>query len=253
MIRALRVLPGPGAALLVITGVGCTTSHRPPVTVPAPAAAPAPSQRNDIHWFRSSAEYRGLAIEIYRSASEHLPDLIRGEQAGLWAVILDADETVLDNSLNERRDADRGASFSEAEWAVWVRRRAATAIPGAVDYTRRVRQLGGKVVIVTNRVDSLCAPTRENLHAVGIDADLVLCTSPGEINKNPRFQRVQNGTAAPGLPALHVIEWLGDNIEDFPGLTQSVRTRAAGYSDFGVRYFLLPNPMYGSWVGNAEP
>lgn len=225
-----------------------------------PRATPVPHPmssttggRKEIHWFRSSAEYRGITIEVYRAAGDHLAELTRGLAAGSWAIILDADETVLDNSLHERRLADRGESFTETEWARWVRERAATAVPGAVEFLRKVRSMGGRIAIVTNRADSLCGPTRDNLRSVGVDADVVLCQPVGPSDKNPRFLRVQNGTAAPGVPALKVVEWLGDNIQDFPNLTQAVRTVTGGYADFGVRYFLLPNPMYGSWEKNPEP
>lgn len=209
--------------------------------------------RKEIHWFRSSAEYRGIALEVYRDASDHLPDLTRGLAAGTWAVILDADETVLDNSLHERRLADHNENFSEGEWARWVRERAAIAVPGAVEFARRVHALGGRVAIVTNRADSLCGPTRDNLQKIGVAADIVLCQPGAESDKGPRFAKVAAGTAAPGVPPLTVVEWLGDNIQDFPRLTQAVRTVPGGYAEFGVRYFLLPNPMYGSWERNPEP
>ncbi|HET7746393.1 MAG TPA: 5'-nucleotidase, lipoprotein e(P4) family, partial [Vicinamibacteria bacterium] len=70
--------------------------------------------------------------------------------------------------------------------------------------------------------------------------------------KNPRFERVQKGTAAEGLPPLEVLLWIGDNIQDFPGLRQDV-VRAdpeAALAPFGTRYFAIPNPMYGSWERN---
>lgn len=236
--------------VLLLAVAGCT-SH--PNVNPAPKAAMAPPARNDIHWFRSSAEYRGIALEVYRTAAYRLPDLVRGLGVGTWAVILDADETVLDNSLHERRLADRNEGFTEVAWSRWVRERAATAVPGAVDFTRKVHTLGGRVAIVTNRADSLCAPTRDNLHSVGIEADIVLCQPGAESDKNPRFQRIQHGTAVAGVPPLSVVEWLGDNIQDFPNLTQAIRDRPGSYADFGARYFLLPNPMYGSWTRNVEP
>lgn len=227
-------------------------AHQPATTAAQPMSS-ITGGRKDIHWFRSSAEYRGLTIEIYRTAAEHLPELSRGLATGTWAVILDADETVLDNSLHERRLADRGESFSETEWTHWVRERAATAIPGAVEFTARVHALGGRVAIVTNRADSLCGPTRQNLASIGVVADLVLCKTVESVDKNPRFEQVRAGTAAPGVGALNVVAWLGDNIQDFPNLTQAIRTSAASYANFGVRYFLLPNPMYGSWEKNPEP
>jgi predicted secreted acid phosphatase len=78
----------------------------------------------------------------------------------------------------------------------------------------------------------------------------VLCQAPGESDKNPRFRRVQSGTAAPGVPALTVVAWFGDNILDFPGLSQASREDPAALAEFGRRYFVLPNPMYGSWTQN---
>lgn len=244
--RAANFLP-----LLAALITGACASHPAP-SAPQPAPA-APAARKDIRWFRASAEYRGIALETYRNAGDHLAENARGLANGSWAVILDADETTLDNSLHERELADRNETYTEAGWAGWVRRRAATAIPGAVEFTRKVHAMGGRVAIVTNRADSLCAQTRENLRTVGVEADMVLCKTTESSDKNPRFAMVQGGTAAPGVGALKVVEWIGDNIQDFPGLTQAVRGAADGYADFGVRFFLLPNPMYGSWEKNPEP
>lgn len=235
------------ATILSMLLVACATNQ------PAPAPTPLPAVRRDIHWVRASAEYRGIALEVYRNAADHLPELARGMATGTWAVILDADETVFDNSLHERELANRNETYTEAGWTTWVRRRAAGAVPGAVEFTNRVHTLGGRIAIVTNRADSLCGPTRENLRSIGVVADVVLCQMPGPSDKNPRFRKVQDGTAAGGLPPLKVVAWLGDNIQDFPNLTQSVRTRSGGYADFGERFFLLPNPMYGSWERVPEP
>ena len=112
--------------------------------------------------------------------------------------------------------------------------------------------MGGRVVIVTNRDDVRCQPTRANLERLGVAPDLVLCKPPGESDKNLRFGRVQRGTASAELPALTVVAWIGDNIQDFPGLTQEVRGDPATFSSFGYSYFVIPNPMYGSWVENES-
>jgi len=230
--------------------IGAAACAQPTVT-PKPAAAPAaPASRplpNEIRWFRNSAEYRALAREVYSQAGERLPALSLGLAPSTWAVILDADETVLDNSEYERRRAVLDSGYTEESWGTWVNERAAVAIPGAVDFTRFVHALSGKVVIVTNRPLDVCDATRANLDAIGVAADLVLCQPPGESDKNPRFRRVQNGTAETGVPALNVVAWVGDNILDFPGLTQSARTDPAALAEFGKRFFILPNPMYGSW------
>ena len=223
---------------------------------PAAASTPTPASRalpNDLKWFRLSAEYRALARQAYGVAGEGLPELSRGLAAGSWGVILDADETILDNSEYERRRFLADSGYTDASWLAWVNERAAAAVPGAVDFTKRVRALGGRVIVVTNRADSLCGPTRANLASIGVEADAVLCQPAGETDKNPRFDRVARGSAVSGLPPLRIVEWLGDNIMDFPHLTQSARNDPAQLADFGKRYFILPNPMYGSWQQNREP
>lgn len=236
---------------LVLLGVltACSTSA-PPSTTPAPVARPLP---NDVRWFRVSAEYRALATQAYTVASERLAELSRGKPAGTWAVILDADETVLDNSEYQRRRAALDSGFTPATWDTWVKERAAPAVPGAVDFTRRVYALDGRVVIVTNRSEEQCDATRANLRSVGAEADAVLCQAPGESDKNPRFQRVQAGAAVAGAGPLDVVAWVGDNILDFPGMTQAARNDPRLLAEFGRRYFILPNPMYGSWQQVREP
>lgn len=215
---------------------------------PAPAARTLP---NDIRWFRVSAEYRALARQAYGVATERLPELSRGLASQTWAVILDADETVLDNSEYQRRRFLLDSAFTAPSWSVWVNERKATAIPGAVEFLRSVRARGGRVVIVTNRTEAECAATRDNLRIIGAEVDAVLCQVGSESDKNPRFRRVESGEAL-GAP-LRVVAWVGDNIRDFPGMTQDARTNPNLLAEFGVRYFILPNPMYGSWTSNAEP
>jgi 5'-nucleotidase (lipoprotein e(P4) family) len=239
-------------SLALLVAAGCsparsTTTAAAPAPVPAAAPVAADSLPNDVKWVRTSAEYRALTRQAYALAGDKLPELARGLPAQRWGVILDADETVLDNSEHQRRLAVSHAPYDPKAWSAWVSERAAPAIAGALDFAKLVHSLGGRVVIVSNRSMADCDPTRENLRSVGFDADLVLCMPPGEGNKNLRFERVQNGTAAPGMPALTVVEWIGDNIQDFPKLTQAARTDSTALAQFGRKYFIIPNPMYGSW------
>jgi acid phosphatase len=225
----------------------CAAPGRSVVPGEAPNTVPLRPTPNDIRWVRLSAEYRAITQQVYRAALERVIALAGDRSAGTWAVVLDADETVLDNSEYQRRRTALDSGYTEPSWSAWVRERAARAVPGAVEFIRGVRAQGGRIAIVTNRADSLCAATRENLRALTIDADLVLCQASGESDKNPRFRRVENGTAAPGVGPLAVVAWVGDNIQDFPGLRQTARGDSAALADFGNRYFILPNPMYGSW------
>ncbi len=247
------------AAVLLVLGTltaGCATASPPAPSAPGPmAGAQPPSAENavqrhlEVHWVRSSAEYRALTFQIYRDAGARIQALAPtlGKD---WAVVMDGDDTVLDNSDFERRLAESGETFEESMWDRWVFEEAAGAVPGAVEFIHLVQSLGGRLAIVTNRDERLCPATKRNLEAIGVNAAVVLCeTDTGE--KEPRFRMVEQGTAAPGLPPLHIALWVGDNIRDFPGLDQSLREAPASALDaFGRRFFLVPNPMYGSWIGN---
>lgn len=175
----------------------------------------------------------------------------RREECGAprtWAVILDADETILDNSTYQMRRAAAGLGFTAESWDAWVREAKATALPGAVAFLKFVNALGGRVAIVTNRDEAVCPETRRNLEALGLVTDMVLCRIKSVSDKNPRFEAVRRGTAAAGVGPLAVVAWIGDNIQDFPGLSQDIRDRqGTEFTAFGRTYFLLPNPMYGSW------
>jgi len=252
-------------AFVLAAAGGCAT--RPAATTPAPAQLPTavsvPALPNatvdsipaSVRWFRASAERRAAYLQGFRLATTVIERRSAGLAPGSWVVILDADETVIDNSRYEQELAERHASYSEPTWLEWVLREAAAAVPGAAAFTARVRALGGRVAIVTNRDDRYCDPTRANLQKVGIVADEVLCkTDPKNGSKDPRFEAVAAGTAPSTLGPLKVLMWVGDNIQDFPRLTQAIRTAGDGaFADFGETYIVLPNPMYGSWEKNPLP
>ena len=172
-----------------------------------------------------------------------------GKRAGSWAVILDADETVLDNSLYQLERAKLGLGFTAESWNAWVRRREATPVPGAAAFLARVRALGGTIAIVTNRLQSECDDTRAVFEAFKLAYDAMLCRADGTpSDKNPRFEAVAAGQSPAGRTPLEIVAFVGDNILDFPRLAQSIKGQgAAAFSEFGIRHFLVPNPMYGSW------
>jgi 5'-nucleotidase (lipoprotein e(P4) family) len=239
---------------------------------------------NDIHWVRNAAEKRAIYEMVFARATEAVEGFVEARRVGVltgeasgraprvteaggsgggsqgarpgrapWAVILDADETVLDNSTYQVERSRQGLGYSSESWNAWVRREEATVLPGAMSFIQRVKALGGHVAIVTNRDISVCRETEANLATEGVPFDVVLCRGPETREKEVRFEMVQEGTTHAGLPPLEVLVWVGDNIEDFPGGTQALRgADAAALADFGRRFFVLPNPMYGSWEGNPR-
>jgi 5'-nucleotidase (lipoprotein e(P4) family) len=252
VIRSISGRRGRGTLLLVLAGVLSCAPQVPVSTTSSPAATAAerPFPR-DVLWARTSAEHRAIFVQTFRAATERLAAEARGRPSGSWAVVADADETLIDNSEYQRRLHLRGARFDSLTWDGWVREEAATALPGALEYVRAVKALGGRFVVVTNREHDVCPQTERNIRALGMEVDLVLCRR-GVSDKNPRFESVAAGTAGGGLPPLEVLQYIGDNIQDFPRFNQRLRDEPeAAYAMFGERYFVLPNPMYGSFERNA--
>ena len=238
----------------------CQAERQPPVTTPAPppAASPAPAvpgaqpasaatPPNDIKWVQRSAEYYAAALQTYRDATVRVEQQAATRKAGTWAAILDADETVISNLQYQIERIGQG--YSAESWAAWVHRKEATPLPGAAAFLGRVRQLGGRIAIVTNRLESECEDTRAVFRTHQLPFDAMLCRpDKAPSDKNPRFESVVMGKTPAGQAPLDVVAFVGDNILDFPGLTQAIRQGGdAAFSDFGVRFFLVPNPMYGSW------
>jgi hypothetical protein len=177
MKRALSLSPSLALALLA---AACATSA-PPATAPAPPpapameTAPAPRLPGALHWMRDAAEYRALLIQTYGAAGDRLEEIVGGLPPGTWAVSLDGDETVIDNSQYLKERALQGAGFTAESWAEWTTRQAAPPLPGALDFLHRVRELGGRIAIVTNRRASQCPDTEENFRKHEIPFDVILC------------------------------------------------------------------------------
>ena len=225
---------------------------QPPSPPPAVAAPAAPSLSHAIRWTRDSAEHRALFLQVYRAATAHVEQEAARRPAGGWAVSLDADETVIDNSLYQVERERAGLPFDGPSWNAWTKRREAVPLPGAGAFLARVRELGGRIAIVTNRTVSECPDTEAVLRAHELAFDVILCkpdAGPGD--KNPRFEAVAKGATHAGLPPLEIVAYVGDNIHDFPSLSQAIRTQGDdAFAAFGGRFFALPNPMYGSWERN---
>ena len=229
-----------------------TTPARAPAAVGADATSASRPAPEAIRWARTAAEHRALFLEVYAMATSRVEAEAATRAPGSWGVVLDADETVIDNSTYQLEQARLGRPFEAASWHAWTARREAVPLPGAAAFLARVRALGGRIAIVTNRAVSECPDTEAVFRAHALDYDALLCKpDAGPSDKNPRFEAIAHGTTGTGLPPLDVVAFVGDNINDFPGLSQAIRRRDdAAFAEFGRRFFVLPNAMYGSWERN---
>jgi 5'-nucleotidase (lipoprotein e(P4) family) len=264
--------------LATVLLVGCATQapHAPSASAaapaaPAPAAAltiPADDNLNAVAWTQTALEHDLIYLETYRSAQSQLLTALRDKHwdalpaddrhapyTGLKpAVILDIDETVLDNSPYQARLIRSGGEYNEADWAKWCKDERARALPGAVAFTQFAAKHGVAVIYISNRSQDLDQATIDNLRKVGLpvsgaDAFLGLgtllrgCDQVGT-EKNCRRQRVSQH--------YRVLMQFGDQLGDFATVssnTEAGRTQAmAPYMKWiGSRWFVLPNPTYGAW------
>ncbi len=242
--------PKPPAAPAAVPAPQPNPAPAPATPPPPPAVSPAPAPPrlgDGVQWLRGAAEYRAITISTYRAATEAVTAAVKEKTADSWAVVLDADETVLDNSVFQR-DLSRGTTpFTEELWATFVRQHSAVPVPGAKAFLDSVRARGGRIVIVTNRFDHLCEDTRETFRVQHLPFDVILCRV-GTGDKNPRFASVASGSAFADGKGREPVVFVGDNILDFPSLKQTLRDEPeSAFEAFGKRFFVMPNPMYGSW------
>lgn len=221
----------------------------------APGAAHAQSgnlDNKDIRWVRDSEEYPTITRATYRAAARAVEAAARAMPRGqAWAVVLDVDETALDNSVYQLDRAAYGLPFDTASWNAWTYRREAGVVPGVQEFIAAARRLGGRVAWITNRGEMSRAATRENLTRFGLwnDADrLCLLTADAAYTKAVRRAEVAGGTGACAWEGqrAQVLVYVGDQLGDFPAAGEG-DADAGSDAAFGVRYFLLPDPMYGSW------
>ncbi len=238
--------------VLLLSMAACAPKQAPVATGPAPppaAATATPAAPDSVRWVRESAEYRAALYQVYRLATARVEQAAAARPQGSWAVVLDADETVIDNSTYQLERSRLGLGFTAPSWNAWVKRREATPLPGAAAFLSRVRALGGRIAIVTNRLQSECEDTQAVFTAHALVFDTMLCRMDGTpSDKNLRFEAVAGGRSPASSAPTDIVAFVGDNILDFPRLAQSSKAQGApAFTDFGVRYFLVPNPMYGSW------
>jgi 5'-nucleotidase (lipoprotein e(P4) family) len=235
----------------------------PPCPAPVCASRPPDATRGlEVKYVRDSAEYATLSRMVYRMATDAVT---RNHPAsGAWGVVLDVDETTLDNSQYQIERGFYGLGYEEASWANWIQRAEAGTVPGVKEFLDAVRGLGGKVVFITDRnaeyvaLDGskldLVAATRGNLGHNGlfVSGDLLcLKTSAGD-NKASRRKSVSEGTGAcswSGTP-VQIVAFAGDQMTDFPASGEAF-SGAGTDKEFGNSFFLLPQPMYGRWTNGV--
>ncbi|WP_046658315.1 5'-nucleotidase, lipoprotein e(P4) family [Lysobacter capsici] len=253
------------------SAASATPAEAKPAAAPAaPAAKPsgADDNLNAVLWMQRSVEYRAATETVYRAAADKLDVALkqpnwdalvpeeRGNPAkGLKpAVVMDVDETVLDNSPYQARLVRDGKEYDEVTWDAWVAEKKAKPLPGVVDFAKAAQAKGVTVLYLSNRAVHLKDATLANLRQAGLPvADDSVFLGLGTVVDGCE----QNGSEKNCRRLLagkqyRVLMQFGDQMGDF---VQVVANTPEGrdalleqYHDwFGERWWMLPNPSYGSW------
>ena len=209
-----------------------------------------------VLYMQKAAEYRALAFQAYNLArlrldadldKKNVKKLPKDQRKMPRAIVVDIDETVLDNSPAQAFGIRNGKGFNLPDWYAWGDMKKAKAIPGAVDFLNYAVSKGVKIFYISNRDEVQKAATIENLKTVGfndVSAENVLLRAK-ESGKDAR--------RSVSAEKHRVVMLIGDNLDDFTSAFEkkSVADRFAEVEkvreEFGKKFIVLPNAMYGTW------
>jgi 5'-nucleotidase (lipoprotein e(P4) family) len=232
-----------------------------------------------VNWVQQSGEYRALTYQAFNLAKLTF-DTAKSKNISRPAIIVDIDETVLDNSPYQAGLLDSNKGYETTTWNQWIKAEKAKAVPGAVEFVNYVNKNGGKVFFVSNRttksvktskLNDLEISTINNLKAVGVtgvNENTVLLkgefskliNGKEDNSKQWRIDAVKNGSA--DKTKYTIVALMGDNLNDFDETIGKTNQERRDFVDknrnfYGMfngnkgtikpAYIAIPNPIYGNW------
>ncbi|HKR65841.1 MAG TPA: HAD family acid phosphatase [Thermoanaerobaculia bacterium] len=258
------------AVLVLLAACATTPAPAPaPTPEPAPQVATAPqcnpghSIVNAVVWAQSSAEHDAATLGIYANARRALDAALAdptwvgaaeetsNDPSQPPAIVLDLDETAIDNSPFEAGSIKAGKTYDDAIWKEWAASGAALAIPGAPEFLAYAKSRGVTPFYVTNRDKEEEPGVRHNLETLGYplttDRDNLLLRG-----EQADWTSDKTSRRAFVASSYRILLLLGDDLNDFTNAREkTVAERDAIVAErrdwWGTRWFMIPNPMYGSW------
>lgn len=198
-------------------------------------------------WVQNSAEYRALSFQAYNLATRELTKhVLSKNDKRRPAIILDIDETVLDNSPYQAMLNLTDKAFEEETWNEWIELARARPVPGSVEFLKEAHRQGFELFFISNRAIRHLEPTFQNMIDLGIPVkreNMFLRTNT--MGKDSRRAVVEKD--------YRIALLIGDVMTDFSDVFEDKTTNERHIladkfaREFGSRYIVLPNPMYGEW------
>jgi 5'-nucleotidase (lipoprotein e(P4) family) len=206
-------------------------------------------------WLQSSAEAKALIYQAFNIARLRLDQDLKRKgrkyNSKKRAIVVDVDETIVDNSPYQAKNILIGREYTSSNWAEWIDLANAKALPGAVEFLNYAKSRGVEVFFITNRKVRGYDATLKNLKELGFPVtkkNLFLREGKSH-SKEVRRQRV--------LKTHRFVLLMGDTLGDFGPFfeKQSFDKRDKLVDqyrqEFGRKFIILPNPMYGEWLGSV--
>ena len=241
-----------------LTVVSAASTYFITVSAAHPEAVPPllDYQTGGTLYMQKAAEYRALAYQAYNLArwqldadldKNNIKKLSKSERKRPRAVMVDIDETVLDNSPAQAKGIVDAAPFNLKDWYAWGEMRKAKGIPGAVDFLNYATSRGVKVFYASNRDEVQKQATMDNLKGIGlrdVTPENVMLREK-ESSKDARKVFIEKN--------YRLVLLIGDNLDDFSSTFEkrSIEDRFAEADKFrdiwGKRFIVIPDAMYGTW------
>jgi 5'-nucleotidase (lipoprotein e(P4) family) len=212
------------------------------------AAVLATQSTDATLWYAESAENQYIYLQAYHYATQLVAKKTARDGKRPRAVVLDLDETVLDNSPYQYRMIAKGQTYSTETWNAWVNEASAEALPGALDFVNYCQKVGVEVFYISNRSVETFQATTQNLKNLGFpnaDEEHVLLKESSS-DKTERRDLVSND--------YEIIVLLGDQLTDFDQVFDNSNAGertdmvTSMWEQMRTSFVLFPNPIYGGWM-----
>ena len=198
-------------------------------------------------WYQNAAEVDALYQQGYNVATSKLKELLKQPTSKPYSIVLDIDETVLSNIPFQVKMIKDGTAFNPKLWDEWVQKAEATPVAGAKEFLQFADKNKVQIYYISDRTDAQVDITIKNLEAQGLPVqgrDHLMFKKEGDKSKEGRRQEV--------LKHTNLVMLFGDNLVDFAEFsTKSEADRDKMFeqlkAEFGDKFIIFPNPMYGSW------
>lgn len=203
-----------------------------------------------VLWANESAEYRAICYQCYNLATVQLKDAIskHKKKDKPLAVVVDCDDTILYDGPFQAYLIESGKSYNSKDWAQYVSEANLTPVPGALEFLQFAAKNKCEVFYVPNRkMKTELDGTVRNLKKFNFpfvdEAHMLLRTDSSD--KRIRFNEIKK--------THNIVLFIGDNLNDMPIGTdikdgkKRIEITDSHKNEFGTKFIILPNPMYGGW------